>query len=318
MRQAPQVPGSGARWARSQTSQFWSGWRTEGAPGARKGGRGGSRSARRWARSAAGRWRGSGGRPVVRARWTASGVRSRSSQAATPGTRCSASVAEISSRGSVRRRPERTPRAVASRSGAGYAGCGTAGRSRGPGRALPVGGAPGLRFLRSVGPARLVAGHRAGDDAPVLRALAGAAQVAVGLQLAQGAGDPGRPLGEPGGQAPDVDGRAAGERLDVHAESDGQQRQLGVLGEVVADHREAGGVTGVVVDDPTADRGRTGTRGALFPVVAGRGVRARVSVLGIHREGSLPRWSGPRFGIALPAGADACLKVAVICQSGRA
>ncbi len=62
-------------------------------PGAERG-RGGSRSVRRWARRAAGRCRGSWGRVEVRTRWTASGVRSRSSQATTPGARCSVSAAD--------------------------------------------------------------------------------------------------------------------------------------------------------------------------------------------------------------------------------
>jgi hypothetical protein len=55
---------------------------------------------------------------------------------------------------------------------------------------------------------RLVAGGRAGDDPTVRDALAGAAQVAVRLQLAQGRGDAGRALREAGGKGLDVDAGA--------------------------------------------------------------------------------------------------------------
>ncbi len=191
-----------------------------------------------------------------------------------------------------------------------YGGQGTARRL-----ALPAGGALGprfrlrlrLRLVRGAGPARLIAGDRAGDDAAAAGAFAGAAQIAVRLQFAQGGGDPGLPLGETGGEGPDVDEGAAGKELDVDGQADGQQRELGVLGEVIADHREAGAVAGVVVDDTAGACARRGSpRGVVFPAVTGLGVRAGASVLDIHREGLLPRWSGPRTGIAVPAGADVC------------
>ncbi|KUO08529.1 hypothetical protein AQJ58_27965 [Streptomyces sp. DSM 15324] len=65
----------------------------------------------------------------MRAWRTAVGVRSRSSQAATPGARCSASVAERRRRGSWRRRVARRSTAVLRSSGELYAGLGTAGSS---------------------------------------------------------------------------------------------------------------------------------------------------------------------------------------------
>jgi hypothetical protein len=53
----------------------------------------------------------------------------------------------------------------------------------------------------------------------------------------------------------------------VYGEPDRQQRQLTVLGEVVADHREAGGVAGVLVDDAEGVAARAGFRpgGGLVP-----------------------------------------------------
>src|SRR5690606_37700099 len=97
--------------------------------------------------------------------------------------------------------------------------------------------------------ARPVAGHRAGDDPAGGGALAGAAQVAVRFQLPQGGGDAGGALGEAGGQRLDVDGGAPPHGLDVAGQPDGEQGQLLVLGQVVADHREVLGVPDVVVDD---------------------------------------------------------------------
>jgi hypothetical protein len=128
---------------------------------------------------------------------------------------------------------------------------------------------------------RLVAGDGAGDDSALLGAFAGAAQVAVGLQFTQGGGDTGRALREAVGERPDVDAGAAGERLDVDGESDGQRGQLRVLGEVVADHREAVGVTGVVVDH--AARAGAPAR-VVFARGTGLGVRVHARVLRIHRE----------------------------------
>lgn len=108
--------------------------------------------------------------------------------------------------------------------------------------------------------------------------LALAAQVAVGLQLAQGGGDTGRALGEAGGEGLDVDAGAGGERLDVDAQADRESREGGVLGEMVADHREAGGVAGVVVD-------QAARVGVVFARDTGLGARGRARVLGVHREG---------------------------------
>ncbi len=128
------------------------------------------------------------------------------------------------------------------------------------------------------------------------------------LQFAQGRGDPRLALGEAGREGPDVDERAARQGLDVHRQADGQQRQLGVLGQVVADHREAAGVAGVVVDDATGTRFRAGAPGrVVFLAVTGLGVRAHASVLGIHQEAVLfLGGQAPASGFALPAGADAC------------
>jgi hypothetical protein len=75
------------------------------------------------------------------------------------------------------------------------------------------------------------------------------AQVAVGLQLAQGGGDAGRALGEAGGERLDVGPGPGGERLDVAPEANREEGQLLVLDQVVADHHEARGVAGVLVDD---------------------------------------------------------------------
>jgi hypothetical protein len=133
--------------------------------------------------------------------------------------------------------------------------------------------------------ARLVAGDRAGDDPAAGDAFTGPAEVAVGFEFTQGGGDPGHALGEAGGEGLDVDGGARGEGLDVGAESDRQPGQFRVLGEVVADHREAGGVPGVVVDEATAGTGLPGTG---FVGRTGRntglGARGRARVLRIHRE----------------------------------
>ncbi len=83
----------------------------------------------------------------------------------------------------------------------------------------------------------------------------------MGFELAQGGGDAGGAFLEAGGEALDVGGGAGGERLDVAAEADGEERELLVLGEVVADHHEAGGVAGVVVDDAAGVVTRSGRIG---------------------------------------------------------
>jgi hypothetical protein len=178
--------------------------------------------------------------------------------------------------------------------GSGYGGEELAGRALvrvGPPGGQPggVGGRSAVFGLRSTMPG-LVAGDRAGDDPAAGSAFAGAAEVAVGLQFAQGGGDTGRALGEAGGEGLDIYGGAGGEGLDVDAESDRESGQLRVLGEVVADHREAGGVAGVVVHDA----GMRAPVGVVFARDTGLGTRGRARVFGVHREGLLPRWSGPR------------------------
>ncbi|MFF8587335.1 hypothetical protein [Streptomyces althioticus] len=106
--------------------------------------------------------------------------------------------------------------------------------------------------------AGLVAGDGAGDDPAGGGADAFAAEVAVGLQFPQGGGDAGGALFEAGGQGLDVGRGAGGERLDVAAEADREERELLVLGEVVADHHEAFGVAGVLVDDTAGVVTRSG------------------------------------------------------------
>lgn len=132
--------------------------------------------------------------------------------------------------------------------------------------------------------ARLVAGDRAGDDAAAGDAAPFAAQVAVGLQLAQGGGDPGRAFGEAGGQGLDVGAGALWQRLEVCGQADGQERQLRVLGQVVADHREAGGVAGVFVEQTAAGFGFGVPVRVVLGANTGPGARGRARVLGVHRE----------------------------------
>lgn len=86
----------------------------------------------------------------------------------------------------------------------------------------------------------------------------------MGFELAQGGGDTGRAFGEPCGEGLDVDAGAGGERLDVDGQPDRESGKLRVLGEVVADHREAGGVAGVVVDDAGGTGVSIFTRGSEF------------------------------------------------------
>lgn len=127
---------------------------------------------------------------------------------------------------------------------------------------------------------RLVAGDGTGDDAAAENAFAFAAQVPVGLQLAQGGGDAGRALLEAGGEGLDVDAGALGQGLDVAAEADREEGQFRVLGEVVADHRETFGVAGVLVDEPAG-----GVGPPIRVVVGGKpglGARGRARVLRIH------------------------------------
>ncbi len=80
-----------------------------------------------------------------------------------------------------------------------------------------------------------------------------------------------------------------------------------MLGQVVADHHEAGVVAGVLVLEPAAVRW---TRfGCLLPATR---VGVRGGTLGFWiptGRSCLPRWSGPRPGIAVPAGAVSCLRL---------
>jgi hypothetical protein len=76
----------------------------------------------------------------------------------------------------------------------------------------------------------------------------------VRLQLAQTRRDAGAALGEARGERLDVHEGVARQRLDVHGQRDRDERQLRVLGQVIADHREAGGVPGVLVRDAEGAR----------------------------------------------------------------
>ncbi|MEU1848281.1 hypothetical protein ABZ499_03070 [Streptomyces sp. NPDC019990] len=131
--------------------------------------------------------------------------------------------------------------------------------------------------------------------------MALAAQVAVGLQFAQGGGDPGGTLGKPGGEGLDVGWGTLRQRLEVRAEPDGEERELPVLGQVIADHRETVGVAGVVVLEAADVLGRA--RPPLRVLVArnaGRGVRGHARVLGTHREG-LIFLGGQALALGLPS-----------------
>ncbi|WP_344334515.1 hypothetical protein [Streptomyces globosus] len=78
----------------------------------------------------------------------------------------------------------------------------------------------------------------AGDDAARREAFADPGQVALGLQFAQGAADAVLAVGEAFREGADGDACPGGEGLDVHGQTDREERQAAVLGEVVADHRE--------------------------------------------------------------------------------
>lgn len=93
------------------------------------------------------------------------------------------------------------------------------------------------------------------------------------LQLPQGRRDSRLALGEAGRERLDVGAGAGGQRLDVDGEPDREPGQLRVLGEMVADHREAGGVADVDMGDA--------------PRNPGLGARGRARVLLIHREGPI-------------------------------
>ncbi len=87
----------------------------------------------------------------------------------------------------------------------------------------------------------------AGDDAARREAFAYAGQVALGLQLAQCAADAVLAVGEAFREGADGHPCPGGERLDVHGEADREERQVAVLGEVVADDREVAVVSHVDV-----------------------------------------------------------------------
>ncbi len=92
--------------------------------------------------------------------------------------------------------------------------------------------------LRASGGRRVhgrVVGVRPRHQPSVLRVLTDPPQIAVRLQLPQGEGDPVPPFGKALGETADVDRGAVGHREDVGRQSDRGQRQLTVLGEVVAD-----------------------------------------------------------------------------------
>lgn len=74
----------------------------------------------------------------------------------------------------------------------------------------------------------------------------------------------------------------------MSAEADRKERQLAVLGEVVADHGVARGLADVDVGDT--------------PRNPGLGARGRAKVLGIHREGVASLLVRPSIGMPVPAG----------------
>ena len=96
------------------------------------------------------------------------------------------------------------------------------------------------------------------------------------IQLPEGEGDPVPPFREALGEAADVDRGALRQRQDVGGQPDGGQRQLSVLGEVVADDRVPVGLVRPYVGD-------TGVGGGLpkLPLRAHDSVRLLLS----HGEG---------------------------------
>lgn len=100
------------------------------------------------------------------------------------------------------------------------------------------------------------------------------------------------------GEGLDVDARLAGQRLDVDGEPDRGEGELPMLGEMVADDREAGGVRGVDVGDAAG--------------IQRLGARGRARVLGTHREA--------RFflgGQALALGLQSRRGPSHVCGCGR-
>jgi hypothetical protein len=162
----------------------------------------------------------------------------------------------------------------------------------------------GLVFAGPAAMTRPVAGDRAGDDTAAGDAFAGAAEVAMGLQVPQGRGDTVPALGEAGREGLDVHGSACGEGLEVEGQPSGDERELGVLGEVVPDHREAFGVAGVVVDQATH-------AGVVFARGTGLGARGRARVLRVHQEGPASLVVRPSHWDASP-GEGRCMSAVVL------
>jgi hypothetical protein len=86
----------------------------------------------------------------------------------------------------------------------------------------------------------------------------------------------------------------------VDAEADRESRQLRVLGEVVADHREAGGVAGVVVCETNSGCRPVPLVRVFVGDVPGLGARGRGNVACIHREG-LVFLGGQALALGLPS-----------------
>jgi hypothetical protein len=163
----------------------------------------------------------------------------------------------------------------------------------------PRGLSVGVRVTSRLVTSRLVTGDRPSDDPPVGDSLAFPPQVAVVFQFTQGGGDTGGALGEATGEGLDVDLGAPGEGLEVDAEPDREEGEFRVLGEVVADHREALGVADVVVEETAAGVGPSPVRGFVGDRT-GLGVRGRARVLGVHQEA--PNFlGGQALALGLPS-----------------
>ncbi|OKI74685.1 hypothetical protein AMK12_34700 [Streptomyces sp. TSRI0395] len=99
-------------------------------------------------------------------------------------------------------------------------------------------------------------------------------EVAEGFQFAQGGGDAFLALPAAGGECLDADLDALGQGLDADGDADGGAAEVGVLGEVVADDREAVGVRDGDVDHAGGGQWSGNLR---------QGARERSILLGIHR-----------------------------------
>ncbi len=135
--------------------------------------------------------------------------------------------------------------------------------------------------------AGLVVEERAGGEAATAQADAAAFQVTGGFELVEGPADRRLALTETERQRLDGGRYAIGERLDVHGEPDRDRGETLVLGEVVADHREAVGVAMPYVKDTrTWGPGRERRERRVHRVRRQGGARLRVS----HGKGLLPVW----------------------------